>query len=79
MEKFNCFRIEKNKPSNKKEKIIPKEVIIKLNLTSLLSVFRTDRSFIERTGNTHGIKFKIRPPTIDTNKIKYKELFDCKL
>ena len=70
MEIFNCLRTEKNKPNKRNEAIIPRAVIIKLTLISLLSVFKTDRSLIDKTGNTQGIKLSINPPIIEINKIK---------
>ena len=53
------------------DEIIPKEVIKKLfpTFNLLLEDFRTDKIFIDKTGNTHGIKFKIIPPKILITKM----------
>ena len=72
---LNVFRIEKNSPNNKNELIIPSEVKIKLFLISFLSVLRTDKSLIDKTGNTHGIKFNIRPPTKEISNKENNWLF----
>ena len=53
------------------DEIIPKEVIKKLFpiCDLLLEDLRTDKILIDRTGNTHGIKFKIIPPKMLITKI----------
>ena len=54
-------------PNRTKEEIIPKAVIKKLILMLFWSVEKTDINFIDRTGNTHGMAFKIKPASNDTN------------
>ena len=52
-----------------KDEIIPTEVIIKLfrmdDVDSVL--FKTDKSFMDNTGNTQGITFRIKPAIKDIN------------
>ena len=60
----------KNKNINtkrKKEVIITRAVVIKLILVLCFSDEKTDINFIERTGNTQGITFKIKPAISDIN------------
>jgi hypothetical protein len=54
-------------PKRKKEVIIPRAVVIKLTLVLCFSDEKTDISFIESTGNTQGITFKIKPAINDIN------------
>ena len=59
-------KLIRTKANIKKEDTIPTEVIKKLFPIDNLFFERlsTDKIFIERTGKTQGIKFKIIPPTI---------------
>ena len=52
---------------------MPIAVQIKLNLIFSDFVFNTDNSFIDNTGKTHGIKFKIKPPNKTTGDPKPKK------
>jgi hypothetical protein len=54
-------------PKRTKEVIIPRAVVIKLTLVLCFSDEKTDINFIERTGNTQGITFKIKPAISDIN------------
>jgi len=55
------------KPKRTKKVIIPKAVVIKLTLVLCFSDEKTDINFIESTGNTQGITFKIKPAINDIN------------
>ena len=54
-------------PKSTKEVIIPRAVVIKLTLVLCFSDEKTDINFIERTGNTQGITFKIKPAINEIN------------
>ena len=58
---------KKISPKRTKEVIIPRAVVIKLTLVLCFSDEKTDINFIERTGNTQGITFKIKPAINDIN------------
>ena len=60
-----CLSIKKNSANKINENMIPVAVYKKLSLMLCDWLFKTDSNFIERTGKTHGIKFKIKPPRID--------------
>ena len=67
MRHLKCCKNKNINPNRAKEVIIPKAVVIKLTLVLYLSDEKTDINFIERTGNTHGITFKIKPAINDIN------------
>ena len=54
-------------PKKTKEVTIPRAVVIKLTLVLCFSDEKTDINFIESTGNTQGITFKIKPAISDIN------------
>ena len=56
--------------SKTNEKIMPDAVFKKLLRVFLTSLFKTDINLIDKTGNTHGITFKIKPPKNDITKYK---------
>ena len=64
-----CFSITKKRASEKNENIIPIAVYIKLILILEESLFITDSNFIDKTGKTQGIKFRINPPKIEIKKM----------
>ena len=57
----NTINAKAKKP---KDVVIPREVVIKLFwiVESSLKFFNTDKSFIDKTGNTQGIIFNTKPP-----------------
>lgn len=60
------LRMDNTVASNPNEVTIPKAVASATRLAVLRSVpaaFATEKTLIERTGNTHGMKFRIRPPS----------------
>ena len=67
METLKYCNNKKIKPNNTKEDIIPKAVVTKLTLALCSLDEKTDINFIERTGNTQGITFKIKPANKDIN------------
>ena len=64
-------KLKSDKPNREKDVIIPAEVIKKPLLIANFSLefFKTDKSFIDSTGSTQGITFKIKPPTNATKKM----------
>ena len=64
-----CLSKTKNTANIKNEDTIPKAVYMKLSLKFVVWLFKTDNSFIDKTGKTHGIKFKIKPPSIEIKSI----------
>ena len=63
----------KNTANIKNEDTIPKAVYMKLSLKFVVWLFKTDNSFIDKTGKTHGIKFKIKRQVLKLkvyNKLK---------
>ena len=61
--------ITKKRANEKNENIIPIAVYIKLILILEESLFITDSNFIDKTGKTQGIKFRINPPKIEIKKM----------